>query len=325
MNENIFFVPDVMKHFNNWVLWVIEDKNGRKTKVPYSANYKGRASSTNKNTWCPFDKAMSVYKAHKDIYCGVGFVFSKDTGLIFIDIDHCFTDEHKLYKSKADIVHRFKNTFWEISQSGSGLHGFCFGDIPHAVKNSNSGIELYQEKRFVAFTGNALLNNQIVDYSEEITRLFNEYNTKKPKNTTPVQRNVCDTSEVDILKLAMKNKKNGLLFSELYKGDWDAYYKSQSEADQSFCNMLAFWCDCDKTKIDSIFKSSGLYREKWEREDYKNNTIEMAIESCSYTFTDYKREHSNEWNESQTQALRSWREKKRAENIRKLQNPQWIY
>ncbi len=261
MNEKKYFVPDVMKLFNNWVLWRIEERNGNKTKVPYSANYKGRASSTNKDTWCSYDKALRVYEANKEIYSGVGFVFTKDTGLIFIDLDHCFTDEHKLYMSKAEIVYRFKNTFWEISQSGSGLHGFCFGDIPHAIKNSNSGIELYQEKRFVAFTGNALLNNPIVDYSEEITRLFNEYNTKKPKSTTPVQRNVCDTSEADILKLAMKNKKNGLLFSELYKGNWDAYYKSQSEADQSFCNMLAFWCDCDKTKIDSIFKSSGLYRE----------------------------------------------------------------
>ena len=53
---------------------------------------------------------------------------------------------------------------------------------------------------------------------------------------------------------------------------------SQSEADQAFCNLLAFWTDNNPIGIDQIFRESKLYRDKWEREDYREGTIKKAIE-----------------------------------------------
>jgi hypothetical protein len=44
--------------------------------------------------------------------------------------------------------------------------------------------------------------------------------------------------------------------------------------------MLAFWLQGDFNEIDHYFSQSALYREKWERADYKRSTINKAIDSC---------------------------------------------
>ena len=37
----------------------------------------------------------------------------------------------------------------------------------------------------------------------------------------------------------------------------------------------------DEIKIDNFFRKSALYREKWERDSYRNSTINKAIESTT--------------------------------------------
>jgi len=41
--------------------------------------------------------------------------------------------------------------------------------------------------------------------------------------------------------------------------------------------MLAFWTGGDATRIESLFRQSGLYRKKWDRQDYRNRTITEAL------------------------------------------------
>jgi hypothetical protein len=41
--------------------------------------------------------------------------------------------------------------------------------------------------------------------------------------------------------------------------------------------MLAFWTGGDAARIDALFRQSGLYREKWDRDDYRNRTIAEAL------------------------------------------------
>jgi putative DNA primase/helicase len=40
---------------------------------------------------------------------------------------------------------------------------------------------------------------------------------------------------------------------------------------------LAFWTGGDPDRIDRLFRSSGLYREKWERADYRAKTVARAL------------------------------------------------
>ena len=83
----------------------------------------------------------------------------------------------------------------------------------------------------------------------------------------------------------IRNSKNAIKFNILYSGYWSSLYKSQSEADLALCCILAFWTCRNATQIDSIFRSSGLYREKWDEKrgvfTYGIITIKKAIEYCS--------------------------------------------
>jgi replicative DNA helicase len=71
---------------------------------------------------------------------------------------------------------------------------------------------------------------------------------------------------------------NGEKFSKLWRGEWQGDYPSQSEADLALAGSLAFWCGRDPEAIDTMFRRSGLYRDKWERADYREGTIAKAME-----------------------------------------------
>ena len=58
-----------------------------------------------------------------------------------------------------------------------------------------------------------------------------------------------------------------------------------SAADLALCNLLAFWTGCQPDRIDRLFRQSGLYRQKWERDDYRERTIRCAIESTTEVYT----------------------------------------
>src|SRR5207245_4467977 len=65
--------------------------------------------------------------------------------------------------------------------------------------------------------------------------------------------------------------------ANLMAGTCNGLYTSQSEADAALCVMLARKHDCDPVIIDAEFRKSGLYRDKWDRQDYRDRTIDNAI------------------------------------------------
>jgi hypothetical protein len=48
--------------------------------------------------------------------------------------------------------------------------------------------------------------------------------------------------------------------------------------------MLAFWTGNSEIQIDSLFRQSGLMREKWERQDYRERTIKAAVSGNHETY-----------------------------------------
>ena len=78
---------------------------------------------------------------------------------------------------------------------------------------------------------------------------------------------------------------NGDKFRGLWSGKWQGGYPSQSEADQALCTHLAFWTGKDPDRIDRLFRQSGLMRNKWDRDDYRNNTINAACAVTTETWT----------------------------------------
>jgi len=99
-----------------------------------------------------------------------------------------------------------------------------------------------------------------------------------------------DKADFDIV-CNLRKQKNGEKFSKLYdKGDFSDY-NSQSEADAALCAMIAFRTGPDPAAIDELFRKSALYRDKWEREDYRAGTINAGINACHGTFHKSKMEH----------------------------------
>lgn len=302
INDTTKFIPTDLIKCPCWVLWKKEeDKDGRPTKCLYSANYNGRASSTNPKTWTTYEKALSTFeRAPSGEYQGIGFVISEEYGYIFIDIDHCINESGELNNLAEDIVKSFDHSYIEVSQSGSGLHIITQGTIEKSFKNSALGVEMYNRARFIAMTGNALRPSEIGPEQSSIDYVRHRYGPMKRSEKTfragpsiPLNR-----SDSHIIEMAMKRERK---FPSLWAGQWEGLYSSQSEADGALCTILAFWTDADPESIERLFRSSGLYREKWERADYRQRTISGAIAKLDETLSEYiqrkNREEADRFNE----------------------------
>lgn len=279
------YIPYSLRELRVWCLWRLEeDENGRKTKVPYSALYNGRASSANSKTWSTYEYTKSILEDHPSEYNGMSLAISKEHGLLFIDIDHCVDEEGQLSSIATDILGQCEDQFVELSQSGSGIHIIARGTIPRNFKNSKFGVEMYSDKRFCAMTGDAICPNEPCENQSVIDTIFERYKTSKSEiNPVRSQNIVLNNSDNWVIEHAMNKEK----FRDLYSGNWSFYYKSHSEGDLVLCTLLAFWCNCDVDQIDRIFRTSELYRPKWERSDYREATLSLAVNNCRETFAEY--------------------------------------
>lgn len=132
--------------------------------------------------------------------------------------------------------------------------------------------------------------NTIEERTEELAALMAEL---WPEESEPKPKRQRPTISVDIDMTAIMEKmfasKNGAQIKALYDGDISGHH-SQSEADLALMNEGAFWFDRNPDAMDAFMRGSGLYREKWERNDYRSDTIQKAIDGCKKTYQDGLRE-----------------------------------
>lgn len=267
MYENI---PDELKKIKCWV--AADD-----TKVPINPNTGKNAQSTNPDTWGTFNEAVAAKEKYK--LNNIGFVFSKNLPYFGVDLDHC--------SDNADFCDEFVETlrsYAEYSKSGSGIHIICKGELPEGSRRRGN-VEMYSWGRYFICTGN-IYNpeyTKISDCTETIKILHSKYLPSEtprlePKKITPV-----DMDDQEIIDKA-RNCKSGYLFNMLYQGNWQGVYHSQSEADLALCNQLAFWTQKNEVQMDRIFRSSGLFRKKWDEKrsgtTYGAITIGKACANC---------------------------------------------
>ncbi len=101
-------------------------------------------------------------------------------------------------------------------------------------------------------------------------------NTSKENRTKLPSPGGYDLKVEELISKA-ESAKNGEKFSKLFNGQWEQLgYLSQSEAEQALCCMTAFYSDSPHV-IDQVVRRSGLFRKKWERQDYRNGTIKKAL------------------------------------------------
>lgn len=273
--------PRELTERNCWVLWKLETINGRETKIPYQVNG-SKADSTNPDTWTSYEVALKYSQG----YSGVGFVLTENDPYTVIDLDDCIIDGKM--KDEAKSLVDTLDSYTEYSQSGTGLHIFIKAKKPgERSKNTSKDVEIYDDKRFIVMTFDHLEGTptEIYERQDILNYIYDMYFSEPEKEQQEITQTKLDPSpslsDDEVLKIAFK-AKNGEKFKTLYTGDHSAY-GSQSDADQAFCNYIAFYTQ-NAEQIDRIFTDSGLYRDKWDRKDYKAWTIQKAIDGLSATY-----------------------------------------
>ena len=78
-------IPDELRRRPQWVVWKHETAgDGKPIKPPYCADGRGKASSTDPNTWSTFEAAV---EAAGDGFEGIGFALSAEDPFCFVDLD----------------------------------------------------------------------------------------------------------------------------------------------------------------------------------------------------------------------------------------------
>lgn len=153
-------IPPEMQARRQWVLWGVgKNLDAKAVKIPRQAkNPTGpNASSTNPQTWASFQEAHVWYQIGDAR--GIGYEVTPADGLVAVDFDHCLDTAGNLLPP-FDTWHKALPGYWELSQSGTGLHGFVRGTLPagckhkaHIKADSDQAVELYTNERYIAVTG----------------------------------------------------------------------------------------------------------------------------------------------------------------------------
>ncbi len=256
-----------LKTLKRWVLWKLEPgKDGKPTKVPYLPN--GYKASITDHAQL---RTYSEVEPHLAKFSGIGLALGLIDGMEVwgVDIDKCCDAVTGKFSPESRQVVIELNSYAEFSPSGTGCHIWGLGSLegkglqkpyPGAKQIEVKGLGYYQ-----TYTARHLSKTPatLEDRQEQITALYRRVAAiSKPGKT----------SLVVAVPLTEKER-----FQKLWAGDMSAYNDDHSAADFALCILLAKKYGCNAFKIADEYAKSGLYREKWDRDDYRETTITRAI------------------------------------------------
>ena len=315
--KNYEDIPYELKKEERWCLYKIIQRDGKNTKLPLKPNGKP-AISNDKTTWFSYEACIAAL--NRNIGDGLGFMLGD--GYIGIDIDKVSDDiiaysmDYHARSMTADFL-RGISTYAEISPSKTGLHFIGKGEVPGERKRYKN-LEIYDKDRFFTVTGNVIKDrdrNKVINIDSELKPLYEKYMPKI--NKISAENKISPTltfykGEQDILdKLFYRGyfSYTGEDLRQIYYGNYESYFNSQSEADFFMLGRLLYYTS-DTEKAISLMENSGLKREKWYKRrgntDYIHYIADKAIGSINQ-FYDWGKE----------KPLKDKAEEKRHENKRK--------
>ena len=274
-------IPKELKVLLQWVCWGVDPNN---PKMPHNPNNMTPAKASDPTTWGSFE--LAVQRIREGVALGVGFEFHNN-GIIGIDLDHCRNKETGEVTAWAqEIVDNF-DSFTEISMSGTGLHIFIKGNKPGQQckttlnKDTKEAIEIYDNGRYFAMTGNVYHNAPIAERQANLDALYNKLFAVEEIVSAPVE-----TSQTwDYLHIGLQHDAK---LSNLWNGQRNS--TDESANDLALMNKLAYWCNKDRQAMITAFLSSPFaeqkdeaHKKKLQREDYLPRTADTAIASCRST------------------------------------------
>ena len=275
-------LPQKLKDTGLFCAYRNEQRGGKKTKVPYNMRTPRKAQPNNKESFCDFATALR----HVSKYDGLGVgVFD---GLCAIDLDHCVNPDQTLTALAADVA-EIMDSYTEYSPSGTGLRifftadGFEYDKARFYINNQKVGLEIYVNgatHKFLTVTGNVLRDRGLEDRSQQLQAVLDKY-MNRPNSKVAQKPNTGKSylSDATVLEKAAKSSQ-AEKFNRLWAGDITGY-ASPSDADMALAVMLAFWCGGDIRQMDTLFRQSGLMRDKWDRPQsgstYGEITLDKAV------------------------------------------------
>jgi putative DNA primase/helicase len=265
-------------------------KQAKPHKLPINPRTGGLASTTEVKTWSSSKDASAAVQKLR--LTGIGFVFTDGDPYAGVDIDNCRNPDTGEIAEWAWPIIRSLDSYTEVSPSGTGVHIIVRGQLPSGEGNQaalNAGkVEMFSQRRYFTFTGIHVdgTPTEIHDRQAELIALHGELFTRRQSREVPkdgaVSRSTIPPSDAELIEQA-RSARNGSNFARLWDGQWEGAYPSQSEADLGLCSHLAFWTGNDAARMDCLFRQSGLMREKWNVQGYRERTIERAVASTAST------------------------------------------
>ncbi|HRH55418.1 MAG TPA: AAA family ATPase [Candidatus Paceibacterota bacterium] len=288
--EEIKNVRSLAKHgTKTWVNWRFVEREGKKTKVPYTPQG-AMASSTNPELWSTYEEVVEAVGG----FDGIGIVFNGD--LLGIDLDHCIREDGSLPPEIEEIVKAAK-TYTEVSPSGTGLHLYLrLTERMELTRNRSGNYECYTSGRFFTVTGKAWkvsspIRTVTPHEAFELLKILGYPWSKKSEDESKyesaakIAKHITQIEDRLILE-SMFTSKNGAKIKALYEGDISEYEGDDSRADSALCAHLAFWLGADFARVEAAWLESPLgSRDKTQdRPDYRKRTIDNALALTKETY-----------------------------------------
>lgn len=271
-------IPPSIADMRRWVLWRLEERDGKMTKIPYQPGGV-RARSNDPSTWHAYNDV-----ARQSGFSGIGVMLGG--GLVGIDLDHVI--DNGVMMDDARVIIEEIDSYAELSPSKTGVHIIAFGRLPTGRRRKGY-VEMYDSGRFFTFTGHHLPGTpaDVVNRQDRLTALHRRiFPPPPPRPPQPIRPATADDRV--ILDLALR----GWRFRKLWAGDLGEY-GSHSEGDYALCCSLAYWTGGDEGRVDSLFRQSKLIRDKWNERrgptTYGQITVQRACAAQTVYYDPNKR------------------------------------
>ena len=309
-------LPEELKEIAKLKRWVCH-----KDKIPKNPVTGNNAMANEEDTWGTYEQALAGMK--KFNFTGIGFQFGlpldgenvlENERVTGIDLDHVIREDGSLEPFALEII-KLMDSYTEISPSGTGIHILCKVKMPDTGRKKYVNIhnnptkfiiELYNHSHYFTVTGNIYGEPKpIASRTHELKvlydKFFSEHKPENPIKIPPasVSRNQIfsnsnpqseyfaseDLSDHELLERIFASK-NGYDIRSLFSGNTSSY-ASHSEADFALVSHLAYWTNGDASRIDALFRQSGLMRDKWNERHGAQTYGEMTISKVLSNFSPY--------------------------------------
>ena len=147
-------------------------------------------------------------------------------------------------------------------------------------------LEIYDRRRYFTISDRGV--GAPSDRQRELDRVVDELLPATGKEVNQSGARAAVALDDQELLDRMFASRRGADIRALYEGAG----RDASAGDLALCNHLAFWFGGDPERIDRVFRSSGRMRDKWERADYRERTIDRALAGRSDCYAPPRRSRS---------------------------------